>query len=184
MGRLRSMGREKVLELLHYYVDLCVIPGLLIGLVNIDSKECKVRIVPHESSLPKHLNLQFCIAIYQKTNFDPFLARQRRYHRLCICVHEGHEVAELSEVEDAEVWRGSSHGQGVAILDTVLRNVAEVDPSKAACMSTCQAFGELVIHHEGLVRSVSKTILFESFSKEACIWHINLLLPRSKYLIE
>jgi hypothetical protein len=35
-----------------------------------------------------------------------------------------------------------------------------------------------------LVRSVSKTILFESFSKEAGIWHIHLLFPRSKYLIE
>jgi hypothetical protein len=36
------MGWQEVLEFLHYYVDVGVVPGLVEGLVDVESEKCEV----------------------------------------------------------------------------------------------------------------------------------------------
>ena len=69
------MRWQQVLKLLHHYVNAFMIPRLLVWLINIECEECKVRVVPHQPSLPEHLNLQLCIPIDKQPDPDPFGTR-------------------------------------------------------------------------------------------------------------
>lgn len=138
------MGRQEVLEFLHYYVDVRVVPGLVEGLVDVESEKCEVRVVTHQTSFPEYFDLEFCIPINQQPYFDPLLTGQSPHdfifkpvfpcepplfiHLSHIFIHDFKCISKLPEVKYAEVRaRMLSESQCPAVGVSVIRYIAQVD---------------------------------------------------------